>query len=236
MELVYDSAIRSKLAYLEPEELKKSIPEAEFITSSGDEDAQAYFWRVGDTVYVTFRGTSSIKDASIDLTLSRYRIKNKVRVHEGFYTQFKSIEIEITKRLVHHSDASKIIFAGHSLGGALAQIAAAYYGEIFDYSFVACHTFGSPRVGNTHFVEWFSKHVDENVRVSNRFDPVPMVPTMHYWTHTTNKCIMLYPDGKHEVKEKDVPWYQRGFRLLRSATNVSAHSCNEYVRLLKDLV
>jgi len=209
---VYDSAIRSKIAYQNLEDVLKIIPTAEFI-SNEEYDTQVYFWRIGEIVYVTFRGTSSFKDVLTDLNISTYRIRDKIRVHEGFYMQFKSVEIEITKRLVHNFDATRIIFAGHSLGGALAQIAAAYYGEIFDYSFVACHTFGSPRVGNKYFVEWFSKHVDENVRIANKKDPVPMIPTMYYWVHTTN----------------DTPWYKRLYKVLFKS-NLSEHSCDLYIQ------
>jgi predicted lipase len=224
---LYESAFRSKLAYLDPEEVKKCVPDAEFITSK--DDAQVYFWKIDDTVYVTFRGTSSIKDATVDLNLSRIRIKDKIKVHEGFYTQFKSVEIEITKRLVREHTAKRIVFAGHSLGGALAQIAAAYYGEIFDYSCVVCHTFGSPRVGNKYFVEWFSKHVDENVRVMNRNDPVPMMPTFHYWVHTTNTCLVLYEDGRKVSQPDDIPWYKRLYRLVSSG-KLDDHDCDLYVR------
>lgn len=230
---LYESALRSKLAYAEPEEVRKLAPNAEYITSP--EDTQVYIWRIDKTVYVTFRGTSSLKDAMVDLNISRYRIRDRIRVHEGFFMQFKSVEIQITKRLVHESDAERIIFAGHSLGGALAQIAAAYYGEIFDYSHVACHSFGSPRVGNKYFVEWFSEHVDENIRVMNRNDPVPMIPTFHYWIHTTNKCLALYGDGEILIKEKDVPWYQRAYRLISSG-KLGDHDCDLYVQRLKSPV
>ena len=225
---VYESAFRSNLAYLEPNDVKKCIPHAEFISSP--EDAQVYFWKIDDTIYITFRGTSSLKDATVDLNISRYRIRDRIKVHEGFYMQFKSVEIELTKRLVH-TQAQKIVFAGHSLGGALAQIAAAYYGEIFDFAHVACHTFGSPRVGNKYFVEWFSKNVDENVRVMNRRDPVPMIPTFHYWVHTTNTCVVLYDDGHTEIKKDDVPWYQRIYRLVSSG-KLHDHDCELYVKRL----
>jgi pimeloyl-ACP methyl ester carboxylesterase len=232
MKSVYESALRSKYAYMEPDEIHKSIPDAEFI-SSEEEDTQVYFWRGDDnTVYITFRGTSSLKDAMIDLNLSRYRIKNKIKVHEGFYTQFKSVELELTKRLLKSDDATKIVFAGHSLGGALAQIAAAYYGEIFDFSYVACHTFGSPRVGNSHFVEWFEKNVDENVRVVNKRDPIPMVPTLHYWKHTMNRQFVLCPDGTIREPQDDVPWYKRLYKLA-SGSKVHDHDCDLYLKNLE---
>lgn len=216
---VLESAIRSKRAYEDP-----TPDKGEFISS--DQDTQVYFKREGDTVFVTFRGTSSLKDVVTDLSITTYRIKDKIRVHEGFYMQFKSVEIEITKRLVHHLDAKNIIFAGHSLGGALAQIAAAYYGEILDFSNVVCHSFGSPRVGNKYFVEWFTKHVDENIRVQNKRDPVPMIPQLPYWLHTTSKCYSLTDDAIRETMT-DVPWYKRFIKLFKS--KLSEHDSDLYI-------
>lgn len=220
------SAIRSKNAYDDPSDDK-----GEFITS--DQDTQLYFKREDDTVYVTFRGTSSFSDILTDIDIRTIRIKDKIRVHEGFYNQFKSVEIEITKRLIKNLDAKNIIFCGHSLGGALAQLAAAYYGEILDFANVVCHTFGSPRVGNKYFVEWFSKHVDENIRIENNRDPVPMIPQMAYWQHTTNKCFSLSKTDKKE-KDKDTPWFRRPFKLFKS--RLSEHDSELYIERVKSIV
>lgn len=226
MSQLFRSAIRAKRSYDAPDgDL------GEFIAS--DQDTQLYFQRDGDTVYVTFRGTSSFKDVLIDIDIRTIRIKDKIRVHEGFYNQFKSVEIEITKRLIKNLDAKNIIFCGHSLGGALAQLAAAYYGEILDFSNVICHTFGSPRVGNKYFVEWFSKHVDENVRIENNRDPVPMIPQMAYWHHTTNKCFSLSKTDKKE-KDQDTPWYKRPFKLFKA--KLSEHDCDLYIVRLKNML
>lgn len=207
MEKIYEAAVRSKMSYLEPSE----IPfETEFISSP--EDAQVYVWKIDDTIYVTFRGTSSIKDVIKDLNIKRTRICGKIKVHKGFYTQFKSVQIKLTKLLMKMTtDVKRIVFSGHSLGGALAQIAAAYYGDVFEELFIACYTFGSPRVGNSHFVEWFTKSVDDHVRIAHDRDPIPMIPSMFYWVHTEN----------------DVPWYKRLPMLFNS--DINEHSCDEYI-------
>ena len=227
MNSVYEAAVRSRLAYLDPDKL----PSYEFITSS--DDTQVYVCKVGDTVHVTFRGTSSIQDVLKDLDIKRTRITGKIKVHKGFYTQFQSVQIKLTKSLIKLTEnAKRIIFTGHSLGGALAQIAAAYYGDVFEDLFVTCYTFGSPRVGNSHFVEWFSKNVDEHVRVVNEFDPVPMIPTMFYWKHANDICIKLTSDNRIKYINNDTPWYKRIFKLFNS--DVKEHSCDEYVKRLED--
>ena len=63
-----------------------------------------------------------------------------------------------------------IYITGHSLGGALAQIATAILGND---RIAACYTFGSPRVGNYIFDLWVKP---PSYRVINYADIVPQVP------------------------------------------------------------
>lgn len=58
-------------------------------------------------------------------------------------------------------------YVGHSLGGALATLAAMYFGSIYPDVRHVCITFGAPRVGDKAFVSEFKKHVDESVRCVN---------------------------------------------------------------------
>jgi triacylglycerol lipase len=58
-------------------------------------------------------------------------------------------------------------YIGHSLGGALATLAAAYFGSLYPDVRHVCITFGAPRVGNAVFISEFKKHVDESVRCVN---------------------------------------------------------------------
>ncbi len=49
--------------------------------------------------------------------------------------------------------------AGHSLGGALATLAAYDLAAELGLSHVQCITFGAPRVGNSVFVADYNRHV-----------------------------------------------------------------------------
>lgn len=64
--------------------------------------------------------------------------------------------------------------AGHSLGGALATLAALSLAE--RGLEVECVTFGSPKVGDEDFCRFFRSKVHRNARFVNKFDPVPRVP------------------------------------------------------------
>jgi hypothetical protein len=71
-----------------------------------------------------------------------------------------------------------IYIAGHSQGGALAQIAAAV---VESDQVAACYTFGSPRVGNLYFDLWVKV---PSYRVMNYADIVPTMPLPVIYRHS----------------------------------------------------
>lgn len=173
---VHECAVLSKLAYMCPSEL--TIPEGMvaqrfFDGREAGEDAQAYLWERADGgLYLCFRGTESRSDVRADLDVRRTRIAPGVRVHSGFHRQFASliglIEAELAART---QPPERLVVCGHSLGGAVATIAAAH---------LAASLFGSPRVGNRRF----TKLVPQHLRVNNDEDPVPMLPMSLRFVHT----------------------------------------------------
>ena len=250
------SAARCKLAYKDlltvktlqnattPSNLFESLivpqianKDVEYISS--EKDAQAYVWRDGPIAYITFRGTSSIQDALVDVDVKALRMNVKdghVHVHNGFYKQFESVNKTIGDYLCAHEDITYIEFAGHSLGAGLAQIAAATYGEMFPDKTVSCHTFGCPRTGDKNFVQWFQKNVKENMRICNKNDPVTMIPQRPIWTHTYNKCIEI--SDNHDVHEimQDTPWYVRWFVSMLNIdyfSPIEDHDCDVYMTFVK---
>ncbi|GLC58164.1 hypothetical protein PLESTB_001325800 [Pleodorina starrii] len=78
------------------------------------------------------------------------------------------------------STPTRVIFTGHSLGGAMATLAAydlaARKTDGFFSGDVQLYTFGSPRVGNQAFMEAFNNMVPNAWRFTNTDDIVPRVP------------------------------------------------------------
>ncbi|KAH9257131.1 hypothetical protein BASA81_004681 [Batrachochytrium salamandrivorans] len=72
----------------------------------------------------------------------------------------------------------KLVFAGHSLGGALATLAAADYvnHESGDTPNVSLYTYGEPRIGNLEWADWFNSLPLASYRVTSQNDPVPRLP------------------------------------------------------------
>ena len=157
-------------------------------------DAQAYACKMGACprapLVLACRGTSSIQDAMVDgslqlvpFTFADGKPKQGVAVHRGFYRQFKGILPQIDPLYKGHLAAGgTLICTGHSLGAAVATLAALYYGERYPGQ-VSYIGFGSPRVGNGTFARFFATKVTDYTRVVNGRDPVPKVPPPGEYTH-----------------------------------------------------
>lgn len=102
------------------------------------------------TCYLAYRGTEpdSPQDAQTDVdTLPvSWRTAGGVacEVHGGFAGAFEAVEAAVSDCLRKEA-TSKLVLAGHSLGAALATLAASRHAHL------ALVTIGSPRVGNAAF-------------------------------------------------------------------------------------
>lgn len=147
---------------------------------NGLTDGWAFLTKSADLVAIAFRGTNSFKNWNTDLHAALVHpdaTDPKLRVHKGILAAFKALnngENGLEARLKHvmtpRLDRRPIYVTGHSLGGALAQIATAVLGTD---QFAACYTFGSPRVGNAYFDLWVKP---PSYRVMDYADIVPQVP------------------------------------------------------------
>ncbi len=126
--------------------------------------------RVEDPVFaaLVFRGTEqTLKDFVTDLQMGvEALVSDDVAVHEGFRLALDSVWPEIEEALADLS--CPIFFTGHSLGGALATLAASRRAP------KALYTFGCPRVGNSRFVK--SLEGIPTFRIVDDWDLVTMVP------------------------------------------------------------
>ncbi len=161
-------------------------------------DSQMYVCIYNNSLLIVFRGTDSKRDILTCLNFMQVKMKidniksNYPMVHTGFYNQFKSLKTDIDKiiREYQKEDYNKeVIFCGHSLGGALATIASLQYGCDFPDLKINCITFGSPRVGNALFVEYFNKVVNISYRFVNKKDPITIIPSSLTYKHVAGVNI-----------------------------------------------
>lgn len=130
-------------------------------------------------------------------------------LHAGFSTAWEEIADELTAGIKAAKEAYpsyKIIFTGHSLGGAVGTVAAGYVREDEGYE-IDIYSYGSPRTGNRVFVDHVSKQAGLEYRVTHTDDPVPRLPPIllnyrhtspEYWFHTggSNTTDYTAADGK----------------------------------------
>ena len=115
---------------------------------------------------LVFRGTMSTKQWLLNLSTIPVPWDEGCYVHQGFKFLFDEIWSKILPAL--EKVEGPLFFAGHSLGGALATLAATRFAPR------ALYTFGSPRVGNTGFRDSMGDF--PNYRIVNGYDVVTLLP------------------------------------------------------------
>ena len=128
------SCKHSRIAYYDNKTIHRIYKNSIFYDgcSKGKHDAQGFLYYDANKIHVTFRGTMDPMDAKDIIDIRHEKMFSpSIRVHKGFHNQFFAIEEEITQDIRSIASSYKvdeIIFAGHSLGGAIALLASPYYG------------------------------------------------------------------------------------------------------------
>lgn len=160
-----------------------------------DRDTQAFMFKTKDFVIIAFRGSQEMQDwrtnartrfEKFAITTSMEPLEEDTtepigQVHRGFQAAWKSVEEGVLKQLEIWGAGRKsdfpILICGHSLGGALATVAAASLVKRGRKNIQGVYTFGQPRVGDWVFVNEISRALKGKVfRFVNNNDIVPRVP------------------------------------------------------------
>ena len=151
-----------------------AVMDARLVETFDSDGTQAILVETNEFIVLAFRGTeaTSIKDIKTDARARMVACGTGGRIHEGFQAAFGKVALAVQKQLNQESLGTKPLFiTGHSLGGALATIAArelSHQGGI-----AACYTYGSPRVGDD---EWVASMKAPVYRLVNAADGVTMLP------------------------------------------------------------
>lgn len=141
------------------------------IVTYDDEESDDDFFVLQKAPIVVFRGTESddIQDPLINIDAGKEKSNfinapDEVRVHRGFqnfvFNDNVAAQIEETVLDMNGGPEGEVIFSGHSLGGAAAQIMATYFADKYPDMKVTMINFGAPRVGNMAFKEWSENELD----------------------------------------------------------------------------
>lgn len=103
-------------------------------------------------------------------------------VHYGFLRAYYSVREGVRKALdmltFHHTENYSFHFTGHSLGGALATLAAVDFQAMhrIETERVSCMSFGAPKAGNFGFAKIYNELVPQSFRIVNDTDLVARMP------------------------------------------------------------
>ncbi len=168
---------------------------------SNDKMVMAVF-RGSETKFNKENFASSVRDwVTTDMAIGKTRVKSwgkNVKIHRGFYRALELVYEDFKKKCSEHIGYSNkpLWVTGHSLGGALATLAALRL-ETDGILVHQVEVFGSPRVGNENFAKFYSSKVPNIFRWVHQNDLITMVPPrkVFKYCHVT-KPSMVYSDGK----------------------------------------
>lgn len=138
-------------------------------------------------IWVAFRGTNDKTDTIKDIKafFRPWPYNSKVgHVHGGFLDQYSQVRESIKKNVLQLIQAgySSLHFTGHSLGGALSELAgmdAAEYTKGTGLKTLTVMSFGAPDPGDVAWVANYDNLVKLSTRVVYETDITPCVPGQH---------------------------------------------------------
>lgn len=207
-------------------------------------DTRGIILRNENDVILSFRGTASFKNVLTDIKIFKIIYPKRIlwlwkyKSHKGFAEAYIAIRDELKKALRENiKKDDEVLITGHSLGGALATIAALDFKRSLKFkNELAVYTFGSPKIGNNNFVKVYNKKVKNSFRIVNDEDIVPQAPPGrfdHVDTYVLideGKKLIINP-GFFEKLEKRF----EGTGGVLTGKSLKAHSSEGYLEFMKTL-
>lgn len=144
-----------------------------------------------EAVIVAFRGTepNQWKDFVTDMQAHQVEMGDAGKVHAGFQSGLLDVWNQMLPELLRLSASGKSVWmTGHSLGGALAVLAAHQFQQP-----VTVYTFGAPRIGDSQFVKSYRQ---PTFRLVNNTDFVADIPPPMWYHHVGE---LVYFDSRHQL-------------------------------------
>jgi hypothetical protein len=178
------------------------------------------------TCVVAFRGTDSITDLLDDLITQSYQSCDG-RVISGFMYSYHQIDMDVVKRSVSSVNCKQLYVTGHSLGGAMAEIAANGLSTLV-VSPTTVVTFGCPRVCCISSDVTIDRVV--TTRLVNRHDPITALPE-RFGTRDVAHCSGIALELPSMTKHDDLHWPP-----LSGHVDPLDHKISRYVKTLKEYI
>jgi hypothetical protein len=197
----YQLSVLSYMAYRQPEEIR-DFGSQHGLTIDEVRELPGSFYFVASTpevIFVVFRGTEpALRDYATDVKIVLQPFSSG-RAHEGFIEAYDLVKNQIRHTVLKliNKEQKHIIMSGHSLGGALANLAALDLSELAlgirplvdkdkgpMFKVKELYTFGAPRVFDLEASEELDKTVAAHYRFIHGNDPIAKVPgRVHQYRH-----------------------------------------------------
>lgn len=134
------------------------------------------------SILIAFRGSMDVKNWIDNLTFYKTRAFPRlpsVEIHLGFYYVYQSVATQLLNglaKLKTKYPQAKLSITGHSLGAAVASICAFDLALNHNTRIDSVWTFGSPRIGNDAWTQYFHKLIPVHYRITHYRDVVPHIP------------------------------------------------------------
>ncbi|KAG6136304.1 hypothetical protein E4U24_005356 [Claviceps purpurea] len=181
---------------------------ASFAGSSTGVGAYVSLDEVRQEIVLSVRGSDSIRNYLTDIFLSWHicHFTSDCKVHVGFSKSWREIRDDVTSAVQTargRFPKYRFITVGHSLGGASALLALADF--IQDGIPTDLYTYGCPRVGNDHFVDWIDSQPGVRFRVTHGSDPVARLPPLWMgYRHTSPEYWLSKGGGVQDEPDVEI--------------------------------
>jgi len=215
------------------------------------QNIQAYAARTDESIVVAFRGTEPnvLRDwyTDFDARLDTCPLGDGAgRVHDGFWRGVDGIWPALRAQLAawSGSPALPIWLCGHSLGGALALVAAlrlqtdaALVGRL-----AGVYTYGQPRVGDAAFASFANSLLGPRYfRFVNDLDIVPHVPPAMVSDYRHAGVLVYFDkDGSADINPSplaemidDIASEAKALAKIDPAAQITDHLMKDYLPLLE---
>lgn len=198
-ELLPFCGLCSRVVYEDTRNWKTVLPAGRLLILRSTHDL-GFSLRIGETLYLTFRGTDDLSDWESNLR-SRLHLREEYggMVHQGMAESLDELlrgdPLEEELR-----GCRNLVATGHSRGGWMAIAAAFRYAGKVSRSVAV--TFGSPRYGNPEAVRRVERAVHV-LRIVHAFDLVPLTPWKG-WAHPGD-CLTFQVQGDRFLWKDTLP-------------------------------
>ena len=225
----------SSAAYSSPDKIDEWARAARFEKSKSFDSGNVQgFWCAGEkTALLVFRGTSNpgqwLRDARFLPAAFEWG-----HVHIGFRDGVAEVETSLATFDAVARSVPHVWVAGHSLGGALAVIAAARL-KIKTGVSALLHTYGQPAVGLNDFAERYSAELPQRLwRFVNQSDIVTRVPPGPLYRHVGTVKRIVKPGVLESMQMETIAAELSGDQKAAAETVIAGGAAREAAAAVRD--